>query len=290
MTSLAVRVNVKPAFTVFLRELASHGEGRYHVQFGRFSRPHVISYFKTFQAKPTESYLQFMDQIGPGKFFGGKLTIFQPGRGIFGSRDLVPFVELWHTGLMPVGKLGLGTVCVCLPRDGSDRAMLLDMSNGATSELGDFESWIENCVARLFEPVHYELTRPRMHDHLKAAEYERSKFVVKLESFDIRACREQAMSRFHKAVFRVQKLMPSFMEQLTVKVVRVGSVLGADNANFVTLDVANLTEKQWSAIECYVFDPFHLPFDSLISAFTPRIESEFVGLYPEIRAFEPIAR
>jgi hypothetical protein len=106
---------------------------------------------------------------------------------------------------------------------------------------------------------------------------ERAAFTVRLVSFDKQLQKSpdkpnDMLPRYNKVKLEVVKTHPVTIPVLTVIAEGLGSKLGAANVEYVTFPVSDIPVDMPTIRECYVFDPFNVPFTSTKVKFNPVID------------------
>ena len=141
-----------------------------------------------------------------------------------------------------------------------------------------FQDWIEAKPAELFKDQVYSGYKKLTNvDELVSVMGERSAFRVRLLNFDKQLQRppdrpDDLLRRYNKVVLEVTKTRSVTIPVLTVMISRLGSQLGAENVEFVTFPVHDIPVDVPTIRECYVFDPFNVPFNDIAVIFNPVID------------------
>jgi hypothetical protein len=138
--------------------------------------------------------------------------------------------------------------------------------------------WIEAKPSELFEEKVYAAYKKLTNvDELVAVMDERAAFTVRLVGFDKQLQippdkPNDMLPRYNKLVLEVTKGRPVTIPVLTVVVERLGSQIGAANVEYVTFPVHDVPVNMPTIRECYVFDPFNVPFTDIKVKFNPVID------------------
>lgn len=269
-------------FNAFQKELGAHGDGGYHRPAGTLERDTVIEWFGRQGLQAPPSYAQFLCEVGPGSFFGGGLTIYPltdpQGRSV--ESELARLREATSEGVFPFGYDGTTESCYCFEaHSGSDAVYWFSWEEKVRRLLApQFGEWIEARPAELFKDQIYagykKLTNV---DELVAVMEERAAFRVRLASFDRQLQRppdkpNDLLPRYNKVVLEITKTRPVSIPVLTVMVARLGSKYGAANVEYATIPVHDMPVNTPVIRECYVFDPFNVPFKDIEVKFNPVID------------------
>jgi hypothetical protein len=273
-------------FELFKRELSVHGAGDYHRPYGRLERAVVDKWLCDRRLEPPNAYLDFLCEVGPGRFFSGNLTIFpleqEPaGEGATRSveSELVALREAeGDPTLLPFGYDGTTAISYCVvAHSRTDGVYLFSWETGTKRRLApSFAHWIGARPRRLFNASTYRDYEPlkdtaQLEDLMKA----RAAFSVRLIRFDpVRRRRkpDDFIPRYHEVILQVVKTRPAALEYLTVVFERTGSQVGAINQEYVSLPVADLALNVVTIVKVLVFDPFNTRFDDIALRFEPVVD------------------
>jgi hypothetical protein len=269
-------------FDAFKRELGIHGKGGYHRLAGALNRSEVNAWFEVNALKSPPTYAEFLCQVGSGSFFGGALVVFplRSNNSQSVESELSKLREATTQPIFPFGYDGTTELCYCLEaQSGSDAVYWFSWEEKITRALSlNFYQWIETRPGELFKEQTYagykKLTKI---DELIAVMEERSAFRVRLIDFNKQLQRPpvepgDVLPRYNKVRLEVTKVRPVTIPVLTVMIERVGSQLGAMNVEYVTFPVGDIPVNVPMIQECYVFDPFNVPFDHIALKFNPIID------------------
>jgi hypothetical protein len=242
----------------------------------------VIDWFHGHSLRAPSAYVDFLCQIGSGVFFGGGLTIYplsSPNSKSVES-ELLRLRTATKDVLIPFGYDGTTELCYCFDgQSGSDSVSWFSWEEKVVRSLSpSFAIWVESRPAELFAECIYAGYR-RVHDidGLYGVMEDRSAFRVRLLEFERELQRppdrpEDRLRRYNRLVLEVTKTRNVQIPVLTVQVARVGSQLGSDNVEYATFRVDDLPINAPTLRECYVFDPFNVPFTDIEVNFTPVID------------------
>jgi len=264
-------------------EIAAHGDGGYHYVRGPLLRREVSDWFRGRELRPLEDYIEFLCTIGPGVFFGGALVIHPLSSERLRSveSDLLRMTEeAGQTGFLPFGYDGTTESCYCLEsQTGNDGVHWFSWEDKTKRSLSpSFCDWVEAKPRELYKDHIYAGYKTLTNvDQLAAVMQDRSAFAVRLLSAEKRLQRppdkpKDLLPRYNKLVLSITKTRPVSISVLTVMVARLGSQLGAQNVEYVTVPVADIPINVPTIRECYVFDPFNVPFSSIQLRFSPVID------------------
>jgi hypothetical protein len=267
-------------FDAFKKELTAHSDGCYHRLFGVPERSEVISWFRVHGITPPSTYLDFICEIGAGSFFGGSLVIYPLSGHRSVQTELVRLKEATGDSIFPFGYDGTTESCYCLQsHTGSEAVCWFSWEEKIKRSLSPtFQEWIEGKPSELFSADIYagykNLTNV---DELVAVMEERSAFRVRLLNFDKQLQRppdkpNDMLRRYNKVVLEITKTRPVTIEVLTVMITRLGSRVGGANIEFTTFPVQGIPVNVATVRECFVFDPFNVPFDTIVVNFNPVID------------------
>lgn len=258
------------AYVKFLKELRDHSAEGYHVAVGPVDEGAAMPHFP-------RTYVEFLKTVGPGYFFAGALKFYHPSKtfpphlheSVNSARRLLgPGL---HSELLPIGDCGVLSEVLCLEANaGSKTLLLLDIHSGESRILTlDFHDWVESQPKKLFRAKVYKAFGPvkdaRAIERIIQA---RNSFSVSLLTFDralVRPPGREAdfLPRYNRIRLRLEKRQEVLLGMLTLSVFRTGSEIGAQNREFITIDVSQLEKGKPVEVEAFVFDPFNLPFDAM---------------------------
>ena len=114
-------------------------------------------------------------------------------------------------------------------------------------------------------------------DAVKNVIEERKKFKIMLVSFDKELVRTPTnqkafLPRYNRLLIEVSKTEPSNLKELTLSFRRIGSKVGDDNIEYITIDVSGLKEGEKQNAQAYLFDAFNVPFEDIVSLYQPEID------------------
>lgn len=255
-------------FQRFTEELARHAAPGYHRSNGPVAPGTARATLQKLGVVAPEAYVEFLERFGTGRYFGGALVLFD----LEGPQGIASREERMHSEaratIFPFAYDGTTEGCFCLDRRGRDPRVFWCRwgEQLPQEEAGDFETWIESLPADLFNAKIYRgygpVRDPRSIDDVVA---QRSAVAVRLIEFDEKPVippdkRDHKYPRYHRFVVGVTKQRAIEIPKLTVKVVRDGSRYGADNVDYVSLDIASIPPGKEAAVTGYSFDGFNVPF------------------------------
>lgn len=269
-------------FTTFKKELSDHRYGGYHHTNGPLQRSDVCSWFRARALKPPSEYVDFLCAVGPGIFFGGALTIYPLSSDRWRSveSELSRLRKMSSDEIFPFGYDGTTESCFCLESTSGKNEVYWfsweeKIKRSFSTHLPD---WIEAKPSELFEEKVYAAYKKLTNvDELVAVMDERAAFTVRLVGFDKQLQippdkPNDMLPRYNKLVLEVTKGRPVTIPVLTVVVERLGSQIGAANVEYVTFPVHDVPVNMPTIRECYVFDPFNVPFTDIKVKFNPVID------------------
>lgn len=223
--------------------------------------------YSTLNFEMDDGYISFINEIGYGKFFAGNLIIFT----ISEIKEAIKLNPSIDSSLIPIGYDGTTTGFYILTNRKEDRQVYwFDIQEGLKSVVGkDFVEWIEGLPAKLFNKKTYAgFKKIRDIKAIQRIVEERKKFDLVLKSYDKVLVRppgkeNDLLPRYNRVILTVRKKDDSNLALLTVILRRMGSDVGNDNQECVTLDVLHVPKGKGVDIEKYVFDPFNLPFETI---------------------------
>ena len=269
----------QPRFTRFAEELRVHTHNGYHVSLGGVARDTARSWFAARAITPHESYLEFLERFGPGRYFAGALQIFaldDTQLGVAGNFDVLEPKAAAKLFLFGYG--GVSSDAYALSRSGADASVRLVVEGAAGRKLhADFATWIDAQPRRLFKADSYKcygpVTRP---DEIARIVQERAVFRVRCVAFDRELVGDPAQPRFGTRCNRVRvgvtKLRESPLETLTVRFWRAGSQYGEQNVVYERLAVAGAPVGVETLHEVYSFDCYGRTFERIEVLHEPEID------------------
>ena len=269
-------------FVDFKKELNIHRDGGYHRLSVPPRRSDVDIWFGKHALKAPAMFLDFLCTVGPGIFFGGALTIYPLSSDHWRSveSELAKLRKVSADAIFPFGYDGTTESCYCFEASsGSDEVYWFSWEEKVKRSLSaDFQEWIEAKPKELFkEQIYAGYKKLTNVDALVSLMDERAAFAVRLVSFDKQLQRppdkpNDMLPRYNKLKLEVIKTRPVTIPVLTVIVARLGSKLGAANIEYLTFPVNDIPVDVPTIQECYVFDPFNVPFASIEVKFNPVID------------------
>lgn len=276
-------------FKLFAKELSIHGSNGYHL----FNKIDAVELTPLIEYVSAE-YIEFMKQIGSGRFYNGSLQLFKVA-----DNDFKEFNKCLHkincNDFLAISYNGITEGCFCLKKDhGNNSVYWVSWINGIPFQVSDsFRSWIEKSPKELFNREIYKGFKSiKDVDAINYVIIQRKKINVILLSYTKELVShpneaKKYLKRYNKVFFEVVKAEKADIKSVTIKVLRSGSVVGNDNVEYVTIDVENIVPLKPTKIEVYLFDPFNIPFESIICLYAPEIDldSTMRVAYKEIIAF-----
>lgn len=269
-------------FNAFKEELQAHRDGGYHHLAGPLERSAVNSWFQKHALRPPAAYVDFLCEVGPGSFFGGALIIFPLSSDRLRSveSEILRLKEVSDESIFPFGYDGTTESSYCLESTsgGGEVYWFSWEEKIKRSHVVDFQEWIELKPGELFkEQIYAGYKKLTNVDELVSVMEERSAFTVRLVSYDKQLQKppdkpNDMLKRYNKLVLEVTKLRPVMIPVLTVIVARIGSKLGTANVEYATFPVQDIHVNEPTIRECYVFDPFNVPFNDIEVEFNPVID------------------
>ena len=269
-------------FVAFRKELAAHSYGGYHHRDRPVERSVVNTWFREHNLTPPQSYVDFLCEIGPGSYFGGAFVVYPLCHDYLRSveSELARIRKDTDEPVFPVGYDGTTELCYCLETESDDNAVYWFSWEEKTRRLlsNSFETWVDEQPARLFkEKVYAGYKKLGNVDDLVAVMEERSFFKVRLVDFDKQLQRppdkpNDMLRRYNRVVLEVTKTRPVSISVLTMIIARMGSRLGDLNVEYVTIPVNDISVNVPTIRECYVFDPYNIPFSSVAVRLNPVID------------------
>jgi hypothetical protein len=269
-------------FAEFETELNAHRDGGYHRFGAPLQRSDVDAWFRERAMRPPAAFLDFLSSVGPGIFFGGALTIYPLSSDRWRSieSELERLKEVSIEEIFPFGYDGTTESCYCLEAtSGRDQVYWFSWEEKLKRSLSvDFREWIESKPRELFkEQIYAGYKKLTNIDALVSLMDERAAFKVRLVGFEKELQKppdkpNDMLPRYNKLKLEVVKTRSVTIPVLTVIVARTGSKVGSANVEYVTFPVHDIPVNVPTIRECYVFDPFNVPFVSIEVKFNPVID------------------
>jgi hypothetical protein len=265
-------------FQRFVCELTEH-PGGYHQPYGRTDRSVATEWFVQRSITCLPSYLDFLSEVGPGRYFAGQLELFEVEPGGRVDRMTKEMGDESQT-YFAIGYDGTTAGCYCLKRSGTEGTVYwCDYEASVIHPYrSSFVDWIEQSPQELFsQSVYAGYKRIKDIDQVNRVIEERRGLEVRLLRFDKHLIRppkkeNDFLPRYHRIVCEVRKNKESSLKQLTFKLRRTGSPVGADNVQYVTIDLPDFAVGQNVTVEAFAFDPFNVPFEGIVVDYSPEID------------------
>jgi len=269
-------------FAVFKNELLEHPDGGYHHCDGPRDRKEVNAWFQERHLAPPQTYVDFLCEVGPGSYFGGALVIYPLSHKRLRSveSELTRIRKDTDKAIFPFGYNGTTELCYCFQAEAVNDVVYWFSWEEKTTRLlsNSFEAWLDEQPTKLFKhQIYAGYKRLRNVNELVEVMEERSFFKVRLVDFDIHLQRppdkpNDMLRRYNRVVLEVTKTRPAKISVLTVIIARLGSPLGDRNVEYATFPVNDIPVGVPTKRECYVFDPYNVPFTDVALRFNPVID------------------
>jgi len=241
-------------------------------------------------------YTDFINSIGYGYFFGGSLVLF-PLMGKTGSINALT-AKLRSVGIknfVAIGYQGTTEGYYCLKNDKRDFAIYwADIQQKIVEKLDKrFDNWINAQPNILFQDdIYAAYKKIRDIDSIHKVIDERLVVEVEMLDFDKQLVKppgseQDLLPRYNKITLAFRKNQSVSLNQLTIKFHRIGSPVGKDNIEYLTIDIASIPIGESVVIHGYLFDPFNLSFERIECNYTPEIDlsKKMRVKYKEIKQF-----
>jgi hypothetical protein len=271
----------RSSFPRFSRELKDHPGPGYHTIYGQTDRLVAGQWFKERSIQCLPSYLDFLSDVGTGRFFAGSLEVF----AAVSSKSPVDAVtselaEEDRSKFFAIGYDGTTEGCYCLNRESvDDRVYWHNWETGTTEAYrANFVQWIEDCPDELFNRTAYAgFKKIRDMAGIQRVLRERENFEVRLLSYDKQLLRPPGKQKdflrgYNRIVCGIRKHGDSWLTCLTLKVCRLGSPVGANNVEYVTFPLPEFAAREEVRVEAFVFDPFNVPFREMVIDYSPEVD------------------
>jgi hypothetical protein len=280
----------------FSEELEKHSAAGYHLITNKYEIDSARQWFSERGITASETYLQFLQKFGAGRYFSGSLVIFPLDHDniVSVASETGKLIEHKCTDHFSFGYNGTTEGSYCLSRSGSPKVAWFNQET-KTIESSDqqFESWIETMPELLFsEKIYKGYKSIRDLDSIRQIEEQRGAFKVELLKFSKDLVRppgkeKDFLPRYNRVLLRVLKTREVPLQNLTMIIRRDGSTVGKNNKQYVTVPVGEMRAGAEQQREAFVFDPFNLPFKSMEVEFCPEINlgTSMRANFVEIRDF-----
>lgn len=264
-------------FGLFLQELEVHNAFGYHLR----STPIDLDMLNSLYPQLNAEYVSFITSIGPGRYFSSALVLFSLD---ISDTSIVGWTKRLDAcgvhGYVAIGYDGTTEGCFAIPADGRDLAVYW-VNWGAASVVliaENFSDWVNASTDKYFSSKVYaaygKISNPTSIDKVIS---ERRLVSVSLRSFDKGLCKAPGkemdiLPRYNRLVFSVKKFRNIGLTQYTVRCMRLGSSVKSDNVEYVSIPISGVGVGEEQLIDCYLFDPFNLPFDSITVDVSPEID------------------
>lgn len=272
-------------FQEFRKELIEHNASGFHLVF-----PSMINSDNT---DTNKEYLSFLTTIGKGSFFAGAIQIFDLNDddskriglelgGTFCEQYLVIGYDGTTEGCFVLNKCieDLGVYYV-------NRKQPEDITKIAHS----FKIWIEGTPNEYFDAKLYKAFG-NIKDVIGVNEVinERRAIAVELNSYDTEMvahpnAEKKYLNRYNKIVLSLNVARKVSIKEVTIKMARLGSAVGNDNIEYVTVQIEGVVGNLLK--EIYLFDPFNLPFEKIVCLYQPEVNlnSKMRVKYKELQEY-----
>lgn len=272
-------------FREFENELMKHSANGYHLI--------VAVGDEIIEGCDNIEYLRFLKSIGSGAFYGGALQIFSPNDDKFRQFN-EELEEPLAEQFLVIGYNGTTEGSFAVKRKGGDSSiyyMNREQPSDITMLSNSFYQWIENSQNEFYDSKLYKaFSNIKEIEKIREVIAERRAIKLDLKYFNENLeakpnAEKQYLKRYNRLIFEIELTRPVLLQKVTVKMLRTGSSIGDDNIEYVTLSIDRDKNKQ--IVEAYLFDPFNLPFDKIVSLYNPEINlnSRMRTKYKEILEF-----
>lgn len=273
-------------FDEILKKLNTIGENKYHI---RQQMECPTSFLKL-----SKSYTDFIYLVGWGRFFGGALVLFKPIDSDNGFHKLQykPKEDIVNKYTI-IGYDGTTSGFYCLRNDQSDCVYWYDSETEEIMLISNhFFTWINEQFNKLYdEKIFAGYKKIKNIDSILKIINEREKVEIRLLEFENELVRPPGkendfLPRYNKIKIKIFLKEKISINYYTLIIFRTGSKIGADNKVYHTVEVP-VIDNAWITLDCYVFDAFNLPFNSitLISAPEINLNSSVRARYKEIMEY-----
>lgn len=256
-------------FQEFKKELLEHNASGYHMV-----SPCVI---KSEETEANKEYLWFLKTIGKGSFFAGAMQIFDLNDDN-SKRIGLELASAIGEQYLVVGYDGTTEGCFVLSNSLKDigvyyvnRKQPDDIMKIADS----FAIWIEGTPKEYFDNKLYKAFGAiKDIDGISAIIEERKAITVELNSYDEELvaqpnAEKKYLKRYNRLVLKFNMVRDVSIKEVTIKMARLGSAVGDDNVEYVTVPIEGLEGDFLK--EAYLFDPFNLPFEKIVCLYQPEV-------------------
>ena len=268
-------------FSKFSEELKKHSAAGYHLVTNRYEVDAAREWFAERGITASEEYLDFLQTFGAGRYFGGSLVIFPLDHDdrLSVASETGRLIEQKCGSHFSFGYNGTTEGCYCLSRSGAPEVSFFTWG-ARTLQTSDqsFESWVETQPNEWFKEETYKGYKPvKDLAAIQRIEEQRRAFRIRLLKFGKELVRppgkeKDFLPRYNRVLLGVLKTREVPLQNLTVTIQRIGTGVGKDNRQSLTIAVGETKVGAENRIEGFVFDPFNLPFESIEVEFSPEID------------------
>ena len=271
-------------FREFKKELEKHNKGKYHDYRPASNMQEASSMLISMGIDPLSEYLKFLEDFGPGKYYGG-LLVFYPVRGAERSVESeIKYIR--KKAFFPIGDGGSGESLFCLSKTKEDQNVYeYSVFDGRIRKLCQFSDWINKKSKSFFDKKLYIKFNSPSPEIIEQVEKAREKFeviLVKSEKNKVKKLDSDFMPCFNLLSISIEKKMGNELDWLTIKVCRTGSSIGNLNNVYHSIYVKDIPVGEKRTFDELVPDQFSVSFNDIILVFESRIDLERISQYREL--------
>lgn len=259
-------------YDLFSIELKNHAAHGYHEVAGKVAASDQDQILQGVNP----DYCQFLRQIGYGSYFSGALVIFSPLQIAHWTQRLID-VEVFDK--LAIGYNGTTEGCFAILKSGGPAIYWVKWLGGQTvEEASSFVEWIESRPKALYhEKIYSAYKKIKDIPSFMQILGDRASVAIRLVSYEKRLSKKRGeesalLARYNKITVGILISAKITIQTYTIKCYRTKSAVGDDNVAYVSVPIDDLPVGQVIEKDCYVFDPFNLPFEDLIVDSEPMID------------------
>jgi len=279
---------------IFLESFLSKGANGYHYIYKKYDDS-VESFFLMSGYEPNNHYIDFIKNIGVGRFYDGLLIFFE----VNGNDSLIKtsdrINEQFNTNIIIIGYDGTSSGYYCLKNSKQDNAIYWISSDDGQIGLVNhsFSDWLDKTTVELFDHKSYAgFKQIKNLDAILDVIEQRKKIIVKLEKYGkdlvkLPGREKVLLARYSKLWLNIEIKEQINIEKLTIRFRRTGNKYEDRNIQYLTIDISNLNINQATEFTGYIFDSYAVPFDKIICLYKPEIDlgSKNRSMFKEILDF-----
>ena len=284
-------------FPNFKNELQSHNALGYHATIIKHNELMIKNLIEQKKWQVPAEYFAFLISIGSGRFFGGSLIIFELIENL--NYSVIAITDkLYSLGIkdkIAIGYDGTTQGIYCLSCKNNDhRVYWIEWIDGSVKvEAESFIEWIESKPNELFsKKIYAGYKKIKDITTINAIIEKRKSFIIELSSYEKELTKppnksNEFLPRYNKLNLKVTKTAATDLDFFTIKCYRIGSPVGKDNIEYVSIPVKELPISKPIIVVSWLFDPFNMPFEKIIIQVDPfiNLSSKMRVKYKEIKDY-----